>query len=105
MTKNFDPLKLPKQWKHWLRSSGLKLSQRKSRKSHEHYYFNDREFRFMVGTSLTITMARQDGFDRWAISRINGIHEDIPRSKDEFAKAIQQLREKGRAAVGISHKN
>lgn len=104
MTKN-DPLKLPKQWKHWLRSSGLKLSHRKSRKRYEHYYFNDHEFRFMVGTSLTITMARQEGFDRWAISRIEGIHEAIPRSKDEFVNAIQQMREKGRAVVKISRDN
>lgn len=51
----------------------------------------------MVGCHNTITMAVQEDFDRWAISRLEGIESPIPRSLSEFKVMIQQMVEQAQS--------
>ncbi|MEG1347684.1 MAG: hypothetical protein RSD49_06480 [Hafnia sp.] len=90
-------VQLPKQWRHWMRSTGLKTSVRRHRCTASNFYFGNRQYRFMVGCHNTITMAVQEDFDRWAISRLEGIESPIPRSLSEFKVMIQQMVEQAQS--------
>jgi hypothetical protein len=85
-------VKLPKQWRHWLRINGMKPSHF-SRGSTRDFYFGDHQFRFMIGIHNTVTMAKQGGFNRWAVSRLNGIEEPIPKTLAEFSSMLKSMQE------------
>lgn len=79
-------MKLPKQWKHWLKSAGLKL--------YSKYYLKDFKgkghvFRVTNYGCIDCSGPIED-FDRWGNSHASSDCV-FPNNRDEFIKTIDKL--------------
>lgn len=85
-------VKLPKQWKHWCASAGLRQRSRKydKRKIHTWFYLHGhgREWRVNCHSMLQCGDTYAD-FDRWALCDIKEVA--LPKTKDSFVQAVRYL--------------
>lgn len=95
-------IKLPKQWKHWVKSAGLKLE------SHNHKWKRSNWALFtLVGRNRVWRVncdakfecsCPSEHFDRWANSR-GSAEYDIPKTKQEFLDLVKKLYIESKEAV------
>lgn len=87
---------LPKQWRHWCRTNGLKISGRRKSKYARQFYSwynlvgHDRRWRINDRDMLQRGDTLED-FDRWANSGI--IEVPMPKTKLEFDAAIRAMKD------------
>lgn len=82
--------KFPKQWKHWVESSGLKFYD-SGRGYYRKFYFKgkNRHWRIDCYGKLDCSCPAEH-FDRWANSR-GAEYPTIPKTKAEFQLAVKEL--------------
>ncbi len=86
--------RLPKQWGHWCRLTGLRKEGRKGGRKYRAgwawFSLQGRGRRFRVSCDGTLDVScREDDFDRWANSYVTGV--PCPKTEAEFRKAIGDL--------------
>lgn len=85
-------MKLPKQWRHWVRQSGLRLYGKSwtARNTAYWHYFKGKGFVWRVNCYNMLQRGdRIEDFDRWALCNIDEV--PLPTTQAEFNNAIKTL--------------
>ena len=91
LSTSVDPI-LPKQWKHWLRIAGFKISARYGSDINPVYYWEGfgRHWRINCYGELQASEC-YDNFDRWANS-VFYTTSGVPQNQKEFIERVTLIR-------------